>query len=87
MTTDADAALGAMIRAAIREEVAAQLQAVADAPEHLMAVESAAQALGISRSLAFQEIRSGRLTSCKVGRRRLVPASAITAYIDRLGRP
>ena len=48
-------------------------------------VESAFEKLGIGRTTGYAEIASGRLRSFRVGKRRLVPASALTEYIaDRM---
>jgi excisionase family DNA binding protein len=38
----------------------------------------------LSRSTVYQEMNSGRLRSVKVGRRRLVPESALIEFIDNL---
>ncbi|WP_052311966.1 MULTISPECIES: helix-turn-helix domain-containing protein [unclassified Actinoplanes] len=40
--------------------------------------------LSLSRSVIYELIRSGRLRTVKEGRTRLVPASAITAYVTLL---
>jgi excisionase family DNA binding protein len=45
-------------------------------------VEDAADKLGIGRTTAFAEMRSGRLRSFRVNKRRLVPASALVEYIE-----
>jgi hypothetical protein len=37
-----------------------------------------------SRTVIYEQIRSGRLLTVTQGRRRLVPASSMTAYIDLL---
>ena len=39
---------------------------------------------GLSRSTVYEEMDSGRLRSVKVGRRRLIPESALIDYIDNL---
>jgi excisionase family DNA binding protein len=44
----------------------------------------AGKALGVGRTKMFELIASGELTSVQVGRRRLIPATAITAYVERL---
>jgi hypothetical protein len=40
--------------------------------------------LNLSRTVIFEPIRSGRLLTVTQGRRRLVPASSITAHINLL---
>ena len=46
-----------------------------------MSVDEAADALGIGRSTLYRELSAGRLPSVKIGRRRLIPASAIAQRI------
>jgi excisionase family DNA binding protein len=70
--------------AAIRAELAAQAAPLAPMPDRLLSIDEAADALGIGRSRLYEEIGAGRLRSVTVGRRRLVPASAIAAYIEAL---
>jgi excisionase family DNA binding protein len=53
-------------------------------PPLCLRVEDAARALGIGRSTVYDLIRSGRLRSIKIGRRRLVPRDAVEALIARL---
>ena len=77
--TDRLAAALAELAEAIRAEVVAEAAPVA--PERLLDVASAAAALSLGRSLIYSEIAAGRLGSIKVGRRRLIPAGAIAAYI------
>lgn len=62
---------------ALREELRAEAEAGPRAPDRLLSVGDAATALGVGRSSVYAEIATGRLRSVKVGRRRLVPASAI----------
>lgn len=66
---------------AIRETVRAEADAAPRAPDRLLDVDEAAAALGIGRSLVYQEIAVGNLRSLKVGRRRLIAAEAIADYI------
>ena len=68
--------------AAIRAEIAAQATPPAPVPDRLLSINEAAGALGIGRSRLYEEVAAGRLRSLKVGRRRLVPASAIAGYIE-----
>jgi excisionase family DNA binding protein len=53
--------------------------------ERLMSVDEAAEALGIARSTLYREFGAGRLSSVKIGGRRLVPASAIAQRIASAG--
>lgn len=61
-------------RAVVAEPVGRQLYKVAEA----MVV------LSMSRSVIYEQIRSGRLRSVTQGRARLIPASAIAEYIALL---
>lgn len=75
----------AAIRTAVESLVAAILAAVPaeaapDAPDRLLSLGEAAALLGIGRTRLYAELDAGRLRSLKVGRRRLVPSSAIAAY-------
>src|SRR5437867_10769005 len=54
----------------------------------LVTVEEAADALGIGRSLMFELIGSGEVQSLKLGRRRLVPVTALRDWLaTRLATP
>lgn len=72
----------AELAAAIREEVAAAALPPA-APERLLDIDEAAEMLGIGRTKVYGELDAERLRSLKVGRRRLIPSSAIAEYIGR----
>lgn len=80
---------GAAVRAALDALVAALVAAVTDAapvtgaPDRLLSVAEAADALGIGRSALYGELQAGRLPSLKVGRRRLVASAALADYIRR----
>ncbi len=52
--------------------------------KQLYRVPEAMVLLSISRSVIYEQIRSGRLHSVTQGRMRLIPASAITDYIALL---
>ncbi|MGW5376233.1 helix-turn-helix domain-containing protein [Nocardia sp. NPDC003999] len=49
-------------------------------------VPAACKRLGIGRSLLYELMDSGDLRSVKIGRRRLVPESALAEFIDRLAQ-
>jgi excisionase family DNA binding protein len=53
-------------------------------PRFLLTPDEAAQALGISRSLLYELLRSGRLESVRIGSCRRVPLSALSDFVDRL---
>jgi excisionase family DNA binding protein len=53
-------------------------------PPRCLRVEEAARLLNVGRSTAYDLIRSGRLRSVKIGRRRLVPRDALDALIASL---
>ncbi|MGO9080300.1 MAG: helix-turn-helix domain-containing protein [Streptosporangiaceae bacterium] len=52
--------------------------------KQLYRVPEAMTLLSMSRSVIYEQIRSGRLHSVTQGRMRLIPASAITDYIALL---
>jgi excisionase family DNA binding protein len=68
---------------ALREELRTEAEASPRAPDRLLSIDEASAALSLGRSLLYSEIAAGRLRTVKVGRRRLVPAAAITDYIER----
>ena len=47
----------------------------------LLSIDECCQVVGLSRTRLYEEIGSGRLRSIKVGRRRLIPASAIQLWV------
>jgi excisionase family DNA binding protein len=49
-------------------------------------VDDACTTLSIGRTLLFDLIRRGELTSVKIGRRRLVPVASLEAYVARLAK-
>ncbi|UIJ57876.1 helix-turn-helix domain-containing protein [Amycolatopsis acidiphila] len=51
---------------------------------HLYRITEAMRLLSMSRSVIYEQIRAGRLLSVKQGRARLIPAQAITAYVQLL---
>jgi len=66
-------ALAEAILAAVRAEAAPH----GAEPEQLLSIDRAAALAGVGRTTIYAEIGAGRLRSIKVGRRRLVPASAM----------
>ena len=50
----------------------------------LYTVAEAMELTTLSRTVIYELMRSGRLLSVTEGRRRLIPADAIDAYIDQL---
>jgi excisionase family DNA binding protein len=50
----------------------------------LYEVDEAAQALRLSRTRIYELIRSKRLRTVKLGRRRLIPVTALTEYVASL---
>lgn len=72
------------IRAEVRAEVRAE-SLPADSPDRLLSVDEAAAMLGIGRSALYSEIGAGHLRTIRVGRRRLVPASAVAEYVTGVG--
>ncbi len=53
-------------------------------PPRCLRVEDAAHLLNVGRSTAYDLIRSGRLRSIKIGRRRLVPRDALEDLLATL---
>ena len=54
--------------------------------QQLYRVPDAMQLLSLSRSVIYEQIRTGRLKSVTQGRTRLIPASAIMEYVSMLQR-
>ncbi|WP_030812417.1 helix-turn-helix domain-containing protein [Streptomyces sp. NRRL S-337] len=52
----------------------------------LYKIEDAAELCGVGRSMAYEEIRLGRLRTVRIGRRRLVPLQFIDEYVALLIR-
>jgi excisionase family DNA binding protein len=69
--------------AALRAEIATESRPREREPDRLLSVDQAAQALGVGRTALYSEIRARRIRSVKVGRRRLIPSSAITDFASR----
>ena len=52
-----------------------------------LTVEEAAQALGISRASAYEAVRVGEIPSIRIGKRVLVPKSALERMLEHAGEP
>jgi len=70
---------------ALRDEIAVEARPSEREPDRLLSIAEAARALGIGRTALYSEIGAGRIRSVKVGRRRLVPSSAISEVASRQG--
>ena len=55
-----------------------------DMDELLVSVDSAAEALGLRRSMLYELLAKGQLRSVKVGSRRLIPAEALREFVASL---
>lgn len=55
-----------------------------DNSRQLYRIPDAMRLLSLSRSVIYEQIRSGRLRSVTQGRSRLIPASAIAEYVALL---
>jgi len=53
----------------------------------VVTVTEAAELLGISRGLAYELARSGRLPSLLLGRRLVVPRAALLTWLERAAPP
>jgi excisionase family DNA binding protein len=53
-------------------------------PKRAMSVEEAAKAAGVGRTLLFEEIRKGRITARKVGRRTIIMTDELDAWLNAL---
>ncbi len=49
----------------------------------LLSVDQASEVIGLGRSVTYEKIMAGEIASVKVGRRRLIPASALAAWAER----
>lgn len=56
------------------------------AERRLYRIPDAMRLLSLSRSVLYEQIRAGRLRSVVQGRSRLIPATAISAYVALLVR-
>lgn len=67
----------------VTRSVGSRIGATAESPGRMtLTVEEAATALGISRALAYEAVRRGEIPAVKVGRRILVPRSALRVLLE-----
>jgi excisionase family DNA binding protein len=59
-------------------------QEIAAAQARLLQVEAVMAQLGVGRSTVFELIGTNRLRSVKIGRRRLIPQSAVDQFVANL---
>jgi excisionase family DNA binding protein len=50
----------------------------------LLSVPDACQVIGISRSVLYELIAAGELTTRKIGRKTLIPRDDLTSFVARL---
>ena len=50
-----------------------------------LSVDEVAEALGVSRGLAYEAVRQGEIPSIRVGKRILVPRHAFSLMLERAG--
>jgi len=62
----------------------AELQDDVERINELLSVEAAATQLSIGRTTMYALIKTGAITSVRIGRLRRIPAEALTAYTTRL---
>ena len=53
-----------------------------DSDRLAMSVEEASRALGISKSLGYELVATGKLPSVRLGRRIVVPRAALERFLD-----
>ncbi|PYE51989.1 helix-turn-helix domain-containing protein [Deinococcus yavapaiensis] len=83
-----EAALEDLLRRVIREELQAHLSSRLPSPSEApsgklsYSILEAAEVLGVSRNSAYRLVGTGALRAVRVGRRYLVPADALRAYLQ-----
>jgi excisionase family DNA binding protein len=55
-----------------------------DQQKRALSVEEAAKAAGIGRTMLFEEIRKGRITARKVGRRTIIAVDELDTWLKGL---
>ena len=49
---------------------------------YALSIEEACRSAGVGKTLIYSEIKAKRLATLKIGRRRLVPVSALRAWLN-----
>lgn len=62
----------------------AAIETTGNAPVQLLTPTEVAESLRVCRTTVYGLIRTGELESVKVGRRRLITADAVVAYVEGL---
>src|SRR5712692_6982275 len=52
-------------------------------PRLAYGIDDAADALDLSRSRIYELIAAGEIAACKVGKRTIIPAAELTAFLER----
>lgn len=78
------AAMSALAEIAVQWEKKEELSATSSPEKLLLTTSEAAERLGIGRTTLYELIRAGKLRTIKIGRRRLIPATAIPKMIATL---
>ncbi|HKR51082.1 MAG TPA: helix-turn-helix domain-containing protein [Pseudonocardiaceae bacterium] len=55
-----------------------------DTPKLAYSIDEACSMLSIGRSVMFDLLRRNEIISVKIGRRRVIPATALDAYLAKL---
>lgn len=67
----------------LQERVASSAREQTPTPPLAISVGEAAKALGVNHTSLYRLLMRGELGSVKVGRRRIVPVSALQAFLER----
>jgi excisionase family DNA binding protein len=65
-------------------EIVSEREEVASLQRRLLPIEAVMAQLGVGRSVVFELIGTNQLRSVKIGRRRLIPQSAVDDFVANL---